>query len=240
MGAARITVVVPVLNEETFLEQTLKSLRNQAFHDFEVIVVDNGSTDSSVEIAQRFADKVIIEPRKGYDFAVHRGIMEAQSPLIAQADADTLYPPDWLSKMVQALDKAGVVCVYGPWAFRENSKWRRGLELGLCWITQLVAHLLGFCLSTGCNMGFSREAYFQVGGYPALNHLAGADTRLGLLLRRVGKVRFVPTMVAYTSNRAVKRQGVWKRWALTVRIVVDILLHRDRITLEQWYDWRRP
>ncbi|MCS7239673.1 MAG: glycosyltransferase family 2 protein [Candidatus Bipolaricaulota bacterium] len=234
-----MTVVVPVLNEEDFLEETLRSLRHQTFRDFELIVVDNGSTDASIDIAQQFADRVVIEPQKGYDFALHRGILEAQSPLIAQADADTLYPRDWLSKMVRALDNSGVVCAYGPWAFRENPKWRRHLELSLCWSTQLITHLFGFPLATGCNMGFRREAYFRVGGYPALNHLAGADTRLGLRLRQVGKVRFVPDMIAYTSNRVVRQQGVWRRWALTVRVLVDILMHRDQVTLDQWYDWRR-
>ncbi|HAZ27036.1 TPA: glycosyltransferase family 2 protein, partial [Candidatus Acetothermia bacterium] len=59
MGKPTVTVVVPVLNEEEFLEETLRSLRAQTFTDFELLVVDNGSTDRSPEIARGFTDRVL-------------------------------------------------------------------------------------------------------------------------------------------------------------------------------------
>ncbi|MFN3346479.1 MAG: glycosyltransferase family 2 protein, partial [Candidatus Bipolaricaulaceae bacterium] len=98
---------MPVLNEEEFLERALKTLREQTFSDYELIVVDNGSTDRSPEIAARFADRVIVEPQRGYDRALHRGISEARGQFIVQADADTFYPPRWLSLMVRALEGEG-------------------------------------------------------------------------------------------------------------------------------------
>lgn len=239
MKAPRVSVVMPVLNEEEFLEETLRTLRAQTFTDYELIVVDNGSTDRSREIAARYADRVILEPQRGYDVALHRGIREAQGELIVQADADTLYPPHWLARMVRALEGKGVVCAYGPWAFRESPRWRRPLEAALCLATQSLTHALGFCQTTGFNMGFRREAYERVGGYPALRRLSAMNVRLGLRLRRVGRVRLVPKMLVYTSNRAVRKRGALRHWLLTIRNFWDIVLHRDRLTLDHWYSWRR-
>jgi glycosyltransferase involved in cell wall biosynthesis len=239
MGTPKVSVVMPVLNEEEFLEQTLKTLRAQTFTDYELIVVDNGSTDRSQEIAARFADRVIVEPRRGYDLALHRGISEARGEFIVQADADTLYGPHWLALIVHALEAQGVVCAYGPWAFRESPPWRRRLEAVLCGACQFLTHLFGFCQTTGFNMGFRKDAYFQVGGYPALRHLAGIDVRLGLRLRRVGKVRFVPKLVVSTSNRVFRRRGALRHWLLMIKNFWDIVLHRNRVTLDEWYAWRR-
>lgn len=239
MSKPQVSVVVPVLNEEEFLERMLKTIRGQTFTDYELIVVDNGSDDRSPEIAARFADRVMSEPERGYDRALHRGISEAQGELVVQADADSIYTPQWLSLMVQALEGAGVVCAYGPWAFVESPPWRQRLEAALCTVVQCATHLVGFCQTTGFNMGFRRDAYFRVGGYPALKSLAAVDIRLGLRLRRVGKVRFVPSMLVYTSNRAFRRRGPWRHWSLMMRNFWDIVLHRDRLTLDDWYAWRR-
>ncbi|MGB9757322.1 MAG: glycosyltransferase family 2 protein [Candidatus Bipolaricaulaceae bacterium] len=238
MDRPKVSVVMPVLNEEEFLEETLRTLRAQTFKGFELLVVDNGSTDRSPEIAARYADRVVREPVRGYDRALHRGICEAQGEFIVQADADTLYPSDWLARMVKALEEEGVVCAYGPWAFRESPSFRQRLELFLNTLIQFLTHHLGFCQTTGLNMGFRRDAYFLVGGYPALGGLAAADIRLGLRLRRVGKVRFVPHMCVYTSNRAFRRRGALRHWLLMIRNFWDIVLRRDRLTLEDWYAWR--
>lgn len=239
MSKPQVSVVVPVLNEEEFLERMLKTIRAQTFTDYELIVVDNGSVDRSPEIAARFANRVMSEPHRGYDRALHRGISEAQGELVVQADADSIYTPQWLSLMVQALEGEGVVCAYGPWAFVESPRWRQRLEAALCTVVQGATHMVGFCQTTGFNMGFRRDAYFQVGGYPALRSLAAADVRLGLRLRRVGKVRFVPRMLVYTSNRAFRRRGPWRHWFLMMRNFWDIVLRRDRLTLDDWYAWRR-
>lgn len=239
MNPPKVSVVMPVLNEEEFLERSLRTLRAQTFQDYELLVVDNGSTDRSPEIAARFADRVIVEPQRGYDRALHRGILEAKGEFIVQADADSLYPPGWLATMVRALEAPGVVCAYGPWAFLESPRWRQGLEAAVCRAVQLTTHLLGLCQTTGFNMGFRRDAYFRVGGYPALGGLAAADLRLGLRLKRVGKVRYVPGMLVRTSNRAFRRRGALRHWLLMLWNFWDIVLKRDRLTLDDWYAWRR-
>lgn len=231
----RVTLVVPVLDEEIFLAETLTSLRNQTFTDFELVVVDNGSTDRSPQIAQEFADRVVIEPRRGALHAMHRGFTEAKGDLIACADADTLYPPRWLERLVASLDKAGVVAVYGPMGFRESSGPARFLQAsGYCALAGL-SRLCGVRLAGAANLGMRKDAYFSVGGYPPLVERASPDFRLALRLAEIGWVRFAPTMVCYTANRRfIQVNPLWGSLE-AVRYWLDVASRRDRIPGESYW-----
>ena len=97
----KISVIVPAYNEEKFLARTLGTLKAQDYRDFELIVVDNNSRDNTNKIARKFADKVVVEKKKGYHNATSRGAKVAKAPVIAFCDADSLYPENWLSKIMR-------------------------------------------------------------------------------------------------------------------------------------------
>lgn len=232
----KVSIVVPVLNEEAVLAETLESLRAQRFQDFELIVVDNGSTDKSKEIAEKYADSVLEEKKRGAAWAMHRGFLSSRGEFLVSADADTLYPPDWLGKMVGALSKRGVVAAYGPMGFRESRPAVRRLEaLGYTALAAL-SRLFGVPLAGAANFGFHRDFYFQVGGYPAFAHLASPDFWLALRLKRFGRVKFVPTMVCYTSNRRFAKLGPIRSGIIAFRFWADVALRRGRLTPEHY--WR--
>lgn len=94
-----ITVVIPCLNEEQGIEQVLK--RMPAFVD-EVIVVDNGSTDRTSEVARTFGAKVIREDVRGYGRSYRRGFAGAGGDLIVTLDGDHSYPVDAISYLLEA------------------------------------------------------------------------------------------------------------------------------------------
>src|ERR1035437_5422259 len=101
----KISVVVPVFNEETFLPGCLQSLRRQKYQgEIEIIVVDNGSTDNSAKIAHDFGVKVVSCPEKGVAFARQAGADAAAGDIIVQADGDTTYPVDWLSRIGECFE----------------------------------------------------------------------------------------------------------------------------------------
>ncbi len=231
----RVSVVVPVLNEERYLEATLLSLRNQSFRDFELIVVDNGSVDLSPQIAQRYADKVLWEAQRGSPWAMHRGFSEAKGEFVATADADTLYPSHWLETMIKALDRPGVVGVYGPIGFRESGTVGRWLQVAGYTLLVGCCRLLGVHLVGASNFGVRREAYFAVGGYPPVAHWASSDVRLAQRLTRLGQVRFVPTLVCWTSNRRfAHKEGTWRIF----RAWLDVVLRQEKMTLEEYWGIR--
>jgi len=94
-----ITVIMPCLNEEQGIEQVLR--RMPPFVD-EVIVVDNGSTDRTSEVAADFGARVIREDARGYGRAYKRGFAYATSDIIVTLDGDHSYPPDAISYLLEA------------------------------------------------------------------------------------------------------------------------------------------
>jgi glycosyltransferase involved in cell wall biosynthesis len=95
----KITVIIPCLNEEQGIEQVLR--RMPEFVD-EVIVVDNGSTDRTSEVAQGFGAKVIREDVRGYGRSYKAGFASASGDVIVTLDGDHSYPPDAISYLLEA------------------------------------------------------------------------------------------------------------------------------------------
>lgn len=100
-----ITVVIPCLNEEEGIGKVLAKIPD--FVD-EVIVVDNGSTDGTAEIARSMGAKVIHENVRGYGRAYKTGLLHARGDIIITLDGDHSYPVDALSYLIEALLHAGV------------------------------------------------------------------------------------------------------------------------------------
>lgn len=94
-----ITVIIPCLNEEQGIEQVLRLMPD--FVD-DVIVVDNGSTDRTSEVARSFGAQVIREEVRGYGRAYKRGFAQAGGDIIVTLDGDHSYPPDAISYLLEA------------------------------------------------------------------------------------------------------------------------------------------
>ena len=105
----RVSVLLPVYNEERFLEQAAESILRQTESNFELIVVDDGSTDGSRALLERLAAsdrriKPVHQPHKGIVAALNRGIQEASGRYVARMDADDLAHPKRLELQAQYLD----------------------------------------------------------------------------------------------------------------------------------------
>ena len=100
-----VSVVLPVYNGSDFLQQTIESIVAQTYRDFEVIVVDDGSTDNSAEIVQKYGDERFIilqrESNLGLVRALNLGVKKASTDLISRIDADDLMVPERLLTQVQ-------------------------------------------------------------------------------------------------------------------------------------------
>ena len=99
---AFFSVIIPVYNKEQFLVHTINSVLNQSFTDFELLLIDDGSTDSSPALLNQFTDeriKLISQTNQGVSAARNLGIKEAKAPYIAFLDADDLWESDHLETM---------------------------------------------------------------------------------------------------------------------------------------------
>ncbi len=95
-----ISVVIPLYNKEKQIAYTLQSVFNQTFQDFEIVIVDDGSTDGSVAEVEKFADRrirLIHQQNAGVSAARNRGIEEAKGELVAFLDADDEWKPEYLA-----------------------------------------------------------------------------------------------------------------------------------------------
>lgn len=94
-----ISVVIPLYNKRDKIERTIRSVFNQTFQDFEIIIIDDGSTDGSAEIVKNLDDKrihLIHQTNSGVSVARNRGISEAHGELIALLDGDDEWKPEYL------------------------------------------------------------------------------------------------------------------------------------------------
>ncbi len=104
-----ITVVIPAYNEAGAIEETITSARStlsaiEDYNDFEVIVVDDGSDDSTAQLAEESGAKVVRHPQnKGYGFALKSGISAAKHDIIAIVDSDGTYPIDQIPSLIEPL-----------------------------------------------------------------------------------------------------------------------------------------
>jgi CDP-glycerol glycerophosphotransferase len=109
---AKISVVVPVYNVEEYLDQCLTSLLRQTARDLEILIIDDGSTDGSAAIAQRYAARddrirIVNRPNGGLGAARNTGIEEATGEYVAFLDSDDVLPPTAYELLLNSLEKTG-------------------------------------------------------------------------------------------------------------------------------------
>ncbi len=101
----RVSVLIPSWNREEYLGEAIESVLAQTYRDFEIVVVDDGSTDGTAELVGRYGGvRYIWQPHSGISAARNRALEEARSELIAWLDSDDLYAPTKLEKQVAYLD----------------------------------------------------------------------------------------------------------------------------------------
>lgn len=115
----RVSIIVPVYNREVLLKKTLSSLENQTYKDFEVIVVDDHSTDNSAKIARNFENRlaleVIVLPKnEGESNAVNVGWRASKNNFIAIVNSDDPQLPNWLEDMVEGIKSNIGYGIYYP------------------------------------------------------------------------------------------------------------------------------
>jgi hypothetical protein len=115
----RVTVLMPVYNGEKYLREAIESILGQSFQDFEFLIVNDGSTDRSVEIIDSYADKRIRlvhnEVNRGLIHTLNRGLELAQGAYVARMDCDDISLPQRLASQVDFLDRRPEIGICGTW-----------------------------------------------------------------------------------------------------------------------------
>jgi glycosyltransferase involved in cell wall biosynthesis len=206
-----ISVVIPALNEEKYIGPCLSSLRAQTYPRdlYEIIVVNNASTDRTAQIARRFGVKVVYEPERGVGRARHRGAHEARGGIIAGTDADTIAPPTWLQQIAEAFDSNDTLgAVTGPILVHDGNVFDRWGAKYVSNSATRLSYTVRRGVIIGNNFAVRTSDYWRVGGFDTSLRSA-EDIDLGVRLTAVSRTMFDPNLVMYVSARRT-REGYLK------------------------------
>lgn len=202
-----VSVVIPAYNEEKIIGKCLESLKNQDFpkNKYEIIVVDNNSTDKTAEIAKKYGVKVVKENKRGIAFARQKGLISSKGKIVCQTDADTILPKYWL-KRVYAIFKTDrkIVGVGGGYEFFDTKSFIfkiicRFVSISLRVINIFSPVFLGF------NHSYKRDVFIELGGYDP-RYQVFEDLKAAIELKKMGRIYFDLKLNVYTSVRRLKNE----------------------------------
>ncbi len=186
----RVAVVMSVYNGMPYLPEAVKSILDQTYHDFEFLIVNDGSTDGTEAFLATLTDPrihVFTQDRQGQQSAAHLGIRSTQAEYIARMDSDDVASPDRLEKQVAYLDKHPDVGLVGTQITRRGDR-GFGLKSHLPTEHHQIVDDLMHNRHSMCNPStmLRRDLYFAVGGYWKYN--IAEDWDLFLRLAEVSKL----------------------------------------------------
>jgi glycosyltransferase involved in cell wall biosynthesis len=125
--STKVSVIVPTYNEEKYLDRCLSTLLDQTYSNFEIIVVDDDSTDSSKEIIQKYPVKYLHQEHSGPALAKNLGAKHASGDILVFADSDFYYDRNYISDLVKPVIAGEAIGTYSKeiYVANPNNKWSR-------------------------------------------------------------------------------------------------------------------
>lgn len=174
VSGAKVTVVVPVLNGESFIRRCIDSLLAQDYADVEVVIVDDGSTDRTCELIPPAVKLVRTKGRTGAGAARNLGARNATGHILMFTDSDCVVPPTWVSRAVETMRRNGVRCGGGGYAgpVREVFVQQFAYE-ELAWRRRHIAGYVQTLVSN--NMHCEDDLFWSAGGFPEAYRAASSE-----------------------------------------------------------------
>ena len=215
---ASCSFIIPACNEEGYLSACLTSLRQQDRRDFDVVVVDNNSTDGTAEVGAAHGVRVIKCAKQGISAARNVGMQSSTSTWLAFVDADAVLSPRWLSNALSKATAGGFDMVSGLNIFggRTPHQWALYNSYHAVFYTLFLSlRLAGRPLVVGNNLLVRRDMLSEAGGFPGF---VGEDVRLATTLRRQKpRAAFCPAMRITYSPRRFESCGFFRTLLLWIR-----------------------
>ena len=207
---SQFSVVIPLYNKADTIARTLESVRAQTYKGFEVVIVDDGSTDEGALIAESFKRyfrlKVVRQKNSGVSVARNTGAQHSQAPYLAFLDADDEWLPGYLEEINRMIEEFPHIEVCGTNYYcvtkkalvcnRSWGKTRKLVDFATAWIIRCPIHTSSSVIS--------KEAFKSVGGFvPSHKYYEDAELLFKLSARGKFGVSSIP-MVKYNSDATVR------------------------------------
>jgi len=190
----RVSVIVPVYNGAATVAAALESILAQSFSDFEIVAVDDGSTDDSMKVLERYRPRVrvLTQQNRGPSAARNLGVRNSSGEYLGFLDADDLWRPKFLERTVAALDKdSASVLVYTDLELADSTGLAMGARLigkrGLPTVRDMLERLWPILPSS---VVMRRDAFERAGGFPE-ELTSFEDVYFWLLAREQGNFSYI-------------------------------------------------
>lgn len=227
-----VSIIVPAHNEEKLLGDTLRTVAASAAatgEAHEIIVVDDGSTDRTAEVAREHGARVVAVHVRHIAAARNAGARDARGQLLVFVDADTLVPAGVLRQALAAW-RDGAVGGGAMAAFPDGTaRWANAMIVGTCWFMRKVQW------AAGCFVFARRDAFDRVGGFDE-RFYASEEIHFSRAIKKHGRFVIVPDVVVTSARKAARftlSQVTWQ--------IVKLLRPgstKSRAGLEFWYGKR--
>ncbi len=201
------SVIIPAYNHESYIASAIASVLGQSFTDFELIVIDDGSSDATWDIIQGFKDTRLIRQRQQNQDAfntLNRGLGLARGRYVAILNSDDLYAPNRLERLLAEQQASGAACLFSDvqpidaagrpildpahsWNLWHQANRRNFFDSGSLYQTFLKGNLM----ATSSNLFLTAAAVRQVGNFCARRFLHDYDYIFRVLLAFPGRVRYL-------------------------------------------------
>lgn len=192
-----ISIIISSLNEAKYIETTLQSIRYQSYIDnYELILVDSGSTDNTVQLASKYVDSIIRSP-KGKLTARNLATKYANGDIIVSVDADCYYPPQWLANLLQPFNAnenqdSNILNVVATSSYARGSLWATYTD----WFSLKILYRNRL---PGRNSAYYKNVFDTIGGFDEsvdqtdiLAMINEEEVQFGKRLAKYGDIVFVP------------------------------------------------
>lgn len=215
----KVSVILPARNEEAYLAASLAAIQAQDYGEaYEVIVVDNGSTDRTAEIATEMGARVVHEPEAGLPRAREAGRNAACGDILVYIDADTHIPRNFLTRVTTAFAREPhAASVTSPVRFYDGD-WSANIFIFCYFFFYRILNFLRIVdFVFGGTFALRRDAIERIGGFDVSIAFYGEDADLTKRIKREGRIRYLGGLYSLTSARRYQRQGTFTTvWHYTV------------------------
>lgn len=202
--AMKVSVVIPAFNEEKYIKMCLESVIGQVVGADEIVVIDNNSTDKTVEIVKKMGIRIVSEKAQGMIPARNRGFNEAKFEIIARCDADVIVPKDWIKKIKKNFDKNKIDALSGPISYYGSKLVSKSPAASVIYLKSLKM-LSGKHYLIGPNMSLTNDIWQRI-----KNEVASKDSDvhedidLSLKIHKSnGVIGYDSTLIVQSSARRI-------------------------------------
>lgn len=213
----KLSFVVPAYNEEAYIGKCLESIFKETEgknFDFEVIVVNNASTDNTKKIASSFKGvRVIDQPIKGLVRARKTGFEASTGDIIANVDSDTILTKGWVDYVFNEFNRdKKLVGLSGPFIYHDISFIMSLIVRAFYYYTYAIYLIMRFVLKKGSifqggNYIFKKSSFEKIGGFNEDYDFYGEDADVSRRLAKVGTVKWTFNLPIYASGRRLAKEG---------------------------------